>query len=130
MRKSGKILIEIPKNIEKGTLLDNNMFWFSILFDNTKDFLPTILGIYINPVKIVRSSKNSSYHIKPYVLSNIIDEGYEDLSITQPFESYGGKDAENENDLYTRISERLRHKDRGVTAWDYEHLILSNFSHL
>ena len=130
LRKSGKILIEIPKNIEKGTLLDNNMFWFSILFENTKDFLPTILGIYINPVKIVRSSKNSSYHIKPYVLSNIIDEGYEDLSITQPFESYGGKDAENENDLYTRISERLRHKDRGVTAWDYEHLILSNFSQI
>ncbi|MDR2402138.1 MAG: baseplate J/gp47 family protein [Cytophagales bacterium] len=127
LRRSGKILIEIPQNIETGTLLDNNKFWFSIMFDNTKNFLPTILGIYLNPIKVVRSSKNSSYYLKPYVLSNIMDRGYEGLSLIQPFESYGGKDAENDEILYKRICKRLRHKDRGVTAWDYENLILANF---
>lgn len=126
-RKSGKILIEIPKNIKKGTLLSGDKLWLSVMFNDTKNFLPTILGIYLNPVQVIRSSKNSSYYLKPYVLTNIMDRGYEDLSLVQPFESYGGKNAENDSKLYKRISERLRHKDRGVTAWDYEHLILSHF---
>jgi len=29
--------------------------------------------------------------------------------------------------FYTRISERLRHKQRALTVWDYEHLILNRF---
>ena len=31
---------------------------------------------------------------------------------------------------YTRVSERLRHKNRAIQLWDYEHLILQNFPHL
>jgi hypothetical protein len=30
-------------------------------------------------------------------------------------------------ELYARVSERLRHKARAVTAWDYEHLVLDRF---
>ena len=35
--------------------------------------------------------------------------------------------AENSLEFYTRISERLRHKDRAIALWDYEHLILEAF---
>lgn len=34
---------------------------------------------------------------------------------------------ESETAFYTRVSERLRHKQRAVTIWDYEHLILQEF---
>ncbi|MGZ4156647.1 MAG: baseplate J/gp47 family protein, partial [Bacteroidia bacterium] len=34
---------------------------------------------------------------------------------------------EQSNDFYTRVSERLRHKNRAVNIWDYEHLVLENF---
>jgi len=30
-------------------------------------------------------------------------------------------------EFYTRISERLRHKDRAINMWDYEHLVLGAF---
>ncbi len=48
--------------------------------------------------------------------------------IEQPFSSFGGEGRENRTDFQIRVSERLRHKNRGVTKWDYEHIILEEFS--
>jgi hypothetical protein len=47
--------------------------------------------------------------------------------INQPFESFGGSGAEAPDLFYRRISERLRHKDRAISLWDYEHLVLEAF---
>jgi hypothetical protein len=47
--------------------------------------------------------------------------------ISQPFPGFGGKGAEQADAFYTRISERLRHKDRAIALWDYEHLLLEAF---
>ena len=48
-------------------------------------------------------------------------------NINQPFQSFGGRGAEQAKAFYTRVSERLRHKDRAIALWDYEHLILEAF---
>jgi hypothetical protein len=48
-------------------------------------------------------------------------------AIIQPVDFFGGNDAETLPEFYMRVSERLRHKNRGVTAWDIEHLILAQF---
>ncbi len=48
-------------------------------------------------------------------------------NIKQPYASYGGRPAESSPAFYTRVSERLRHKARAVTIWDYEHLVLEAF---
>ncbi len=48
-------------------------------------------------------------------------------SINQPFPSFGGRGDEQAGTFYTRISERLRHKDRAIGLWDYEHLLLEAF---
>jgi len=48
-------------------------------------------------------------------------------SISQPFPSFDGRGAEQADAFYTRVSERLRHKDRAVALWDYEHLLLEAF---
>jgi hypothetical protein len=39
----------------------------------------------------------------------------------------GGKAKEEPSSFYTRTSERLRHKQRSVSMWDYERLVLQNF---
>jgi hypothetical protein len=45
----------------------------------------------------------------------------------QPYSSFGGRAKENEDHFYIRVSERLRHKARAITVWDYEHLVLEAF---
>ena len=47
--------------------------------------------------------------------------------ITQPFSSFGGRGSENSREYNARVSERLRHKSRAITIWDYEHLVLEAF---
>ena len=47
--------------------------------------------------------------------------------VDQPFASFGGRPVEDDTAYYTRVSERLRHKNRLSTSWDYEHLILQAF---
>ena len=47
--------------------------------------------------------------------------------VTQPYSSFGGRRQEASAAFYTRVSERLRHKQRAVTRWDYERLVLEKF---
>lgn len=44
--------------------------------------------------------------------------------VRQPFVSFGGRPREDAASFRRRAAERLRHKDRASTIWDYEHLVL------
>lgn len=48
-------------------------------------------------------------------------------TVAQPYSTFGGRPVETSEKFYTRVSERLRHKNRAVTLWDYEQLILEAF---
>ena len=75
--------------------------------DNASDFLDKAL-----PAGTVTKLKNPDASIK---------------KLNQPYPSFGGRPNENEEHFYIRVSERLRHKSRAITVWDYEHLILEAF---
>lgn len=49
---------------------------------------------------------------------------------TQPQESFGGRRTESGERFQRRTSERLRHKGRAVTMWDYETIVLEAFPSL
>ncbi len=48
-------------------------------------------------------------------------------SITQPAASFGGRVAETDDEHFVRVSERLRHRNRAVTIFDYERIVLENY---
>ena len=48
-------------------------------------------------------------------------------SVSQPYASFGGRAVESDQDFSVRVSERLRHKSRCVSPWDYERIILEAF---
>ncbi|HEX9108033.1 MAG TPA: baseplate J/gp47 family protein, partial [Longimicrobiales bacterium] len=48
-------------------------------------------------------------------------------SVTQPYASFGGQAAEDATSFRTRTAERLRHKDRCISPWDYERSVLEAF---
>ncbi|HAP64873.1 MAG TPA: hypothetical protein DCR93_37105, partial [Cytophagales bacterium] len=47
--------------------------------------------------------------------------------VQQPYASFDGKPQEAATPFYTRVSERLRHRQRSLSAWDYERLVLEKF---
>lgn len=48
-------------------------------------------------------------------------------SVNQLYPGFGGRAKEVPDTYYTRVSERLRHKGRAITLYDYERLILQEF---
>ena len=78
--------------------------------DNAENFLDTAL-----PAGTISKLKAPSSSIK---------------KIVQPYSSFGGRAKEANKNFYVRVSERLRHKDRAITIWDYEHLVLEAFPQL
>lgn len=47
--------------------------------------------------------------------------------VEQPYPSFGGRLAEDTLMFGRHVSERIRHRNRAVTTWDYERLILDRF---
>ncbi|NTW50755.1 MAG: hypothetical protein HGB19_13700, partial [Chlorobiales bacterium] len=47
--------------------------------------------------------------------------------VVQPYPTFGGREKETADTFYMWVSERLRHKNRAITLWDYERLILEAF---
>jgi len=75
--------------------------------DNAPDFLDTAL-----PAATITRLKTPDAAVKKMI---------------QPYASFGGRAKEDDDHFYTRVSERLRHKARAITVWDYEHLVLEAF---
>ena len=48
--------------------------------------------------------------------------------VSQPYDSFGGRTREQDLHYFQSSSERLRHRNRAVTLWDMERLILNEFS--
>lgn len=48
-------------------------------------------------------------------------------SCRQPYATFGGRPAESAEHFRRRVAERLRHKNRCVTPWDYERIVLEAF---
>ena len=46
---------------------------------------------------------------------------------TQPYASFSGRRRESDESFFQRCSERLRHRRRAVTGWDFERLVLEAF---
>jgi hypothetical protein len=114
------------------TLLPPNYYWLRATIPHHSSSVCDTVAIQAQAVSATFVNQdNASDHLsQPLPAESIItlvDSLPEVIGIRQPYTSYGGKMAEQEGTFYTRISERLRHKQRALTIWDYEHLILENF---
>lgn len=63
-------------------------------------------------------------------IKGLLNGPAEVTEVLQPYPSYGAKPAESMDALKVRASERLRHKQRALLAWDYERLVLAEFPEL
>ncbi|CAM1362676.1 conserved hypothetical protein [Tenacibaculum litopenaei] len=91
---------------------------------------PVLKGIYPNAVEVVGIDSEETHIGKKVPAGSIrkLTAKIADVKkLTQPQDSFGGKLPTSPELFYTEVSERLRHKDRALTIWDYEHLILQYF---
>lgn len=131
--KSGIFKFKIPKEASNdNTLLPAGMMWLKARIHKKYNAVSKAIGIHAQAIEAKFENNNNKLdHLNVGLTSNTIKKMIvrppRIKSLSQPYNSFGGKPTESDSAFYRRVSERLRHKNRAITLWDYEHLVLQEF---
>ncbi|MEO0580616.1 MAG: hypothetical protein AAF135_00205, partial [Bacteroidota bacterium] len=91
-----------------------------------------VKGIYPNGIRVTRTLQPGRKidPIPSYSIQKITGDFPNILKILQPAPTVGGKISEAEAHYMIRVAERLRHKNRAISPWDIERMVLEAFPHL
>lgn len=130
---SGIVVLPIPREATNdNALMGAGMHWIRVAVSEKSDAVCRLRRVAAQAMKAALADRGNSPTVSalPVAAGTITKLEFPDAavkSIVQPFPSFGGRGAEQSHTFYTRVSERLRHKNRGIELWDYERLILEAF---
>lgn len=134
---SGIIKFALPANMtSNNTILPAGLHWIKAAVAKNSSTVSETMGIFTQAAKatFVNAEGNDQLRLaQPLPMGSIAKLEVADSSvkkISQPYDSSGGSIPEVEGHFYTRISELLRHKGRGIQKFDYERLALEAFPQL
>ena len=131
--QSGIIKFKIPKDINTVNYrLPKDIIWVRARMDKNYDAVCRLKGVFTQAiVATLQDNDNELSHLQGGLpaerINKLITRIPQIKSVSQKFNSFGGAYPEQDMVFYRRVSERLRHKNRAITQWDYEHLILQEF---
>lgn len=130
---TGIIKIDVPADAtNNNTIITEGLVWFCASVTENSNRIPQLIDVVAQAVEAVFEDQgNAPAHFDQALpagnISKLAAPVAEISKIQQPFASFDGKHPEIGKAFYTRVSERLRHKGRAITAWDHEHLVLERF---
>ena len=130
---SGLITFILPAEAtDTNTLMPSGLIWLKASVAEQVEAVSQFIAIHANALEVEFIDRgNSSEHLLQPLPANRINKLKKPLAqikkVSQPYASFGNAPQERQPDFHTRVSERLRHKDRALTVWDTERLVLANF---
>ncbi|MFD2036114.1 baseplate J/gp47 family protein [Belliella marina] len=133
--RSGIVKIQLPPSIDtNNTVFPEGLAWIRVKLDGKYDAVCQCINIHAQALRLEARDASLATHLPGQLPADTISKLERRISqiksVAQPYPSFGGKGKETDLNYYRRVSERLRHKNRAVTQWDYEHLILEEFPEL
>ncbi|WP_418604235.1 baseplate J/gp47 family protein [Hwangdonia sp.] len=131
--KSGIVKVAIPKEAtSNNNRIPGDLFWFKVTNIKAFDAVCQMVSIHTQAeIAEFYNNGNELSHLENGLPEKTISKLVERIAtlkgVTQPYSSFGGVPKETDAQFYRRVSERLRHKQRAITIWDYEQLILQQF---
>ncbi|MEZ4362932.1 MAG: baseplate J/gp47 family protein [Kofleriaceae bacterium] len=128
---SGIVELALPKAASGGRL-PPELYWLRVSIPRELRSVCDVVAIRAQAVSVWFDDRGNaaSHYAQPLPagsLRRLAVPAAGIAKIEQPYASSGGRPAEDPERLDTRVSERLRHKNRALTAWDYERLVLHRF---
>ncbi|BAY09886.1 baseplate J/gp47 family protein [Calothrix sp. NIES-2098] len=130
---SGIIQFVIPLTATtQNTILPRDFIWIKAAIKNNVNAVSQLIDVAANAVEVQFVDRgNDRNHLSTALEPSKIAKLKTGISaikaVKQPYASFGGSSVESDNSFYTRVSERLRHKNRAISPWDYERIILAAF---
>ncbi|MCU0432821.1 MAG: baseplate J/gp47 family protein [Bacteroidia bacterium] len=130
---SGIVTLSLPRAMNTdNTLFTDGLGWIRISAAQDSASICDLIDVKAQAVTATFDNRdNDPAHLEKALPAQTIkallndDDGLR--TVEQPFASFGGHAAETPEAFRIRVSERLRHKQRAITIWDYEHLVLESF---
>lgn len=116
----------------ENTLMTEQLYWLRAVVVEKTNAVCKLIDVVAQAVEATfYDYKNTGLVFKANIPANTISKAVvSDASvkkIVQPYSSTGGRRKETDDHFYVRVSERLRHKNRGISMWDFERLVLEAF---
>lgn len=137
LQKSGLVRLNIGSDASLvHSLMPSSLHWLRVSVENNPEGAAGLIDVFTQAGRGKLDFGNASaedyeVHLSSPLSSNKISGLSVKIpsikKVSQPFPSFDGRTSESNKLFYQRISERLRHKNRVVTSWDYEHLVLEYF---
>ena len=130
---SGIVTLDLPDDAGKdNTVLPGGMFWLQLCAEHDLEKFCSVYSVYAQAVQASWQFDPDAASIMPSSIdAGTIDKTLQPLpgivKIAQLMPSWGARVAESVEQMRIRTAERLRHKNRALTAADYEMLILERF---
>lgn len=125
---SGVITLDIPADINRDNrVMPVGLYWLRVCAQGNLQGVCSAYAVHTNAVQVTRQPEQGQtaapVQVKWQAMAAIPGVG----AIRHIGATFGGRVEEDETAFRTRLSERLRHKNRASLPWDYERLILQHF---
>lgn len=133
--KSGIVKIEIPYSIQfDNTRLPKGKFWIRAAYNGKENLNSRIKNVFAQAVSLI-SDQTGSEPPKDLKTDQKVEKinfsGLKGIGkIIGPFALEINNLFESDESFYNRVSEQLRHKNRAVSNWDVERIILDKFKNI
>lgn len=118
-----------------GGRLPGDLYWLRVAIARDPGSVCDAVGIHANAVTLRFDDRGAApeHYDQPLAVGSVTrlaDPDARIAAISQPYTSFGGHPPEAPGAFDTRVSERLRHKQRALSPWDYERLVLQRFGQI
>ncbi|GAB4411245.1 MAG: hypothetical protein OHK0039_16260 [Bacteroidia bacterium] len=130
--RTGLVRLRLPRELsDRNNLLPAGMCWLRVAVKGDTEVLCHAIDVRSQALRCRWVPDSYPERLRrplaPGSITALQSMRTEILGVEQPFASFGGKAPESDEAFFGRVSERLRHKNRGITHWDIERLALDRF---
>jgi hypothetical protein len=133
LRSSGLVTVVLPRETStEHTLAPAGLVWLRATVPAAPRAACDLVGVHANAIEVQFADQGND----PARLASPLPAGSLTKlktavaaikSVAQPYASFGGALIEDDTALARRAAERLRHRNRALTGWDWERLVLQEF---
>lgn len=133
MLRSGLVVLDLPRGMSRDCpAMPADRFWLRLSASGVLERLAPLRGVWAQGLSAraetpTDASLAPAQVLPPHSVKSLDPPVPGVVGLTQPLPGFDLRPAEDRNGLRRRAAERLRHRERASTPWDYERLVLQAF---
>lgn len=134
--RNGVVQIYLDDNVfYKKNYLPTDVIWLFVKVDGIDEFFKHVKNIRTQAVEVtfcedsVGTIKDDVYLPKG-TITKLVKSIKGIKKVEQPFDGFVGVSTETKDEFYCRVSEKLHHKGKAWSCWDYERILLEKYPQL